>query len=71
LPVVAGVRLFVRFRICRVAAFLSLENVTRCGMFVNDFLPRCGRKFVFTYKKTVYNLIIEFQETKNLTPRAG
>jgi hypothetical protein len=44
LPVVAGVRLFVRIRICRVAAFLSLENVTRCGMNVNNFLPRCGRK---------------------------
>jgi hypothetical protein len=33
-----------RFEFCRIAAFLSLENITRCGMIVNDFLPQRGKK---------------------------
>jgi hypothetical protein len=37
--------------VCRSAAFLSIENITRCGIVVKHFLPHCGRKFLNCLKK--------------------
>jgi hypothetical protein len=32
--------------LCRIAAYLSMENITRCGMDVKEILPHCGKKIV-------------------------
>jgi hypothetical protein len=42
---IAGVSL-LQFRFCRVAAYLTVEKITRCGMDVKFFCRVAAEKFL-------------------------